>query len=239
MIALLLPLLSLWIAIALAVIDGFALPLARMKADHLTADCIQQASLREDGAIPPHSDAAKACARSLAPTLSFALPDASSSGRPLADAKPGYSITSAATTRCAIPIALCVLPHAPGEPLAAGSYRAIRYEYHQCELNAQRAYLIESLPNQSSAGSSNPIALTGTGQAFALGLVPVLDCDQQGPLAIDLRDWHCLDQQADTLRWWGAASKLGSPCLLSAQQIAAGIEQARPMLGRSLKLRQS
>ncbi|NDG55086.1 MAG: hypothetical protein EBX56_03845, partial [Betaproteobacteria bacterium] len=80
MIALLLPLLSLWIAIALAVIDGFALPLARMKADHLTADCIQQASLREDGAIPPHSDAAKACARSLAPTLSFALPDASSSG---------------------------------------------------------------------------------------------------------------------------------------------------------------
>ncbi|NDH29279.1 MAG: hypothetical protein EBX72_02145 [Betaproteobacteria bacterium] len=60
LIALLLPLLSLWIAIALAVIDGFALPLARMKADHLTADCIQQASLREDGAIPPHSDAAKA-----------------------------------------------------------------------------------------------------------------------------------------------------------------------------------
>ncbi|NBT66035.1 MAG: hypothetical protein EBT32_11775 [Betaproteobacteria bacterium] len=86
LIALLLPLLSLWIAIALAVIDGFALPLARMKADHLTADCIQQASLREDGAIPPHSDAAKACARSLAPTLSFALPDASSSGRPLAPA---------------------------------------------------------------------------------------------------------------------------------------------------------
>ncbi|NDH35023.1 MAG: hypothetical protein EBX67_06040, partial [Betaproteobacteria bacterium] len=90
-----------------------------------------------------------------------------------------------------------------------------------------------------SKGSKSAIALTGTGQAFALGLVPVLDCDQQGPLAIDLRDWHCLDQQADTLRWWGAASKLGSPCLLSAQQIAAGIEQARPMLGRSLKLRQS
>jgi hypothetical protein len=48
-----------------SMIDGFAMPLERMKADHRAADCIVQVSPLKDQAIAEGSDQAKDCEKAL------------------------------------------------------------------------------------------------------------------------------------------------------------------------------
>ena len=218
MIALLIPLLSLWLCMAALLIDGFAIPFAQIKAEHLSADCINQASLAGDAAIAADSDEARGCAKHLKPVVSLFAAEGSVQAQ-------AYSLEVPASTRCGLAMALCKLPKQRAESISASDYRAIRYENNHCELTGQKAWLLAE-PSVHSASAQ-------------IGLVPLIDCEQPSPILIDLADWHCADYEQGLLRWWGAASRLLSPCLVSASQLAQGIDIAKPSLGRSLRLRQS
>jgi hypothetical protein len=233
LIALLIPLLAFWLSIALVLIDGFALPLARMKAEHLAADCVYQASLLSDQAIAEGSDQATACEKHLdgAASPRFGKDVLSSPSESLR----AYSVTSPAATGCALEIALCGQPQRRAEAIASADFRAIRYEKHRCLLDGQRAIVSvsqQAFDQHSGTAKTHP----GQGENDSIGLAPIIDCQQEGPIAIGLSDWQCVDYHHDVLRWWGSASRLSSPCLRSASQLSRGLEAATPMLGRVLKL---
>jgi hypothetical protein len=233
MISLLIPLLSLWLSFALALIDGFALPLARMKAGHEAADCIQQQSLAVDQAINEHSEQAGACGKALAINTSLWFgSQATASAREPAQA---YSIEKPHHTSCALEVAICVRPEQQGEVIAVSNLRSIRYENNRCELEGQRAMIAEF--QEPSGLSAKPDS--GNSPMPRLGLAPLIGCDQQGAIELATADWHCVEEQDRQLRWWGPASKLESPCLVSTRQGAQAFEAATPAIGRKLYLRQS
>ena len=219
LIALVIPLLTLWLALASLLSEGMALPLGVMRADHASADCVNQVSLAHDSAVAPDSEDARHCLKDhvqqgMTQTYRY-------------DAK-AHSISVPASTRCGLSIALCKLPQQHAQAVAPDDYRAIRYEKHHCELADQKASMLDHSPDSTDS----PV------QAF-IGLVPLLNCDHPSPAVVDLSDWHCADFQHGVLRWWGAASRFSSPCLLSDTNIAEGTEAARPAIGRALKLRKS
>jgi hypothetical protein len=235
-ITLLIPLLGFWLSIALLLIDGFAMPLERMKAEHRAADCIVQVSLLKDQAIAQGSDQAKDCEKALDLTAALKLGKVLS-GKNIESAR-AYSITSQTPTACALEFALCVQPENRAEPIALNDYRRIRYENHRCSLEAQRILML------SSQQISEPDSIAGSaGQDGVLspqvGLAPLINCNQQGSIEIATGDWHCIESHNNSLRWWGLASQLSSPCLRSASQLSQGLEFASPSIGRMLKLRQT
>ncbi|HAB47601.1 MAG TPA: hypothetical protein DCE31_05065 [Lautropia sp.] len=234
LITLLIPLLSFWLSMGLVLIDGFALPLARMKAEHLAADCVHQASMLSDGAIAEGSDQARACEKHLDAAKSPHVGKAflSTASEPLR----AYSVTRPAATVCALEIALCAQPQVRGEAMALSDIRVVRYEKNRCFLADQRAVVTASQQAFDRDAGAGP-AYPGEVSKPNMGLAPIINCQQQGPVEIGLSDWQCVDYHHDVLRWWGSASRLSSPCLHAASQLSQGLESAAPMLGRELKLR--
>jgi hypothetical protein len=233
MISLLIPLLSLWLSLALALIDGFALPLARMQAGHEAADCIRQQSLAADQAIDEHSEQASACGKPLA--VSTSLWFGSQTPPSAQGPAQAYSTTKPHPTSCALEVAVCAWPEQRGEVIASSNLRTIRYENHRCQLEGQRATIVGF--KEPSGLSTKPDS--DSASLPKLGLAPLIQCDQQGSIALESSDWHCFDEQDQQLRWWGHASKLGSPCLVSTRQSSEAFEAATPAIGRKLYLRQS
>lgn len=208
MITLLIPLLGFWLSIALLLIDGFAMPLERMKAEHRAADCIVQVSLLKDKAIAEGSDQAKDCEKSLDLTAALKLGKVLS-GKNI-ESVGAYSITSQTPTACALEFALCVQPENRAEPIALNDYRRIRYENHRCSLEAQRIFML------SSQQISEPDSIAGNaGQdgvsSPQVGLAPLINCNQQGPIEIATGDWHCIESDNNSLRWWGLCFSIIKP----------------------------
>ena len=233
MISLLIPLLSLWLSLALALIDGFALPLARMKAGHDAADCIQQQSLAGDQAIDEHSEQAVACGKP--PIISTSLLFGSQMPASAQEPAQAYSVTKLHPTSCALEVAICVRPEQQGEAIAMSNLRSIRYENNRCELEGQRAMIVGF---QEPSGINSKPDSNGT-LVPRVGLAPLIHCEQQGAIELANADWHCVDELDQQIRWWGPASKLGSPCLVSTRQGAQAFETATPAIGRKLYLLQA
>jgi len=208
-IVVLVALLGLWISLAVALVDGFALPLATMKAEHHAAQCVHRLSFESNLAIPRDSELALQCAHPILRGQGLLHP-AGASGARLAQSQ---AVT--APTRCALGVALCEVPSELGGALPRHTLRSLRQATDWCQL--------ESLQTSDQA----PASLASV--SGKVGLAPRIDCTQASE-RVALEHWQCVSVEGDQLLWWGAATRLGGPCLASLDSP----EQASPWIGRRL-----
>jgi len=210
-IAVLVALLGLWLSLALVMVDGFALPLGSMMAEHSAAQCLHRLSFEADRAWGRDSEAALQCASPIQRSAGVQHPSGPA-GHRVADAQ-----AVPAPTRCALGVAMCRLPSAIGSGVPRDALRALQAPADRCALeglrgSAQIPASLATLPDQ-------------------LGLAPLVDCSHASA-AIALEQWQCVSVEGDQLLWWGAAARLGGPCLASGD----ASESATPAIGRRLEV---
>jgi len=211
MIAVLIALLGLWASLALALVDGFALPLGVMKAEHQAAQCVHQHSFESNQAWARDSAIAQQCAAPIQRGVGLKLP-AGSAGSQVAHAQ-----AVPAATRCALGVALCRVPPEVGGGVSRDALRLLRQPADRCELERLRGS--ETMPTA-------PVSPAGE-----VGLAPLIDCAQpSAPVALE--QWQCVSVDRDRVLWWGAAARLGGPCLASRD----ASEVATPAIGRRLEV---
>jgi len=211
MIAVLVALIGLWVSLALALVDGFALPLGVMKAEHHAAQCVHRHSFEANQAWSRDSEVAQQCAAPIEPSAGLRYP-AGSAGSQVAHAQ-----AVPAPTRCALGVALCRVPAEVGASVSRDALRLLHQPADRCELERLQG----SEPTPTSLASL----------AGEVGLAPLINCAQPSA-PVSLEQWQCVSVDGDRVLWWGAAARLGGPCLAFRD----APEVATPAIGRRLEV---
>jgi hypothetical protein len=210
-IAVLVALIGLWVSLALLLVDGFALPLGVMKAEYNAAQCVHRQSFESNQAWSRDSEVARHCAAPIQRSAGLKYP-AGSAGVYVAHAQ-----AVPAPTRCALGVALCKVPSEVGAGVSRDALRVLHQPADRCELER----LLGSVPAPTSLASL----------AGEVGLAPLIDC-MQPSAPVSLEQWQCVSVDGDRVLWWGAAARLGGPCLA----LRDASEVATPAIGRRLEV---